>query len=166
MTPISIIFHHHADISGPEDGNIAGDINLTITSDGNYDFSLQLNNSNHFPDNVVVVVIICSSKGSAYSFATQASIGANIPTVNNNWNYSNTGNNVVIKNLWADLQAGTQYSFDAAANLDPNAIFQGVYSGLQDVQNLIKVVSEIGQEIAGGSGGGSGSNAGSGNAGP
>ena len=56
VTPTSIIYKHSLDL-GADIGNIAGPISLTITSDGSYNFSGQLNNSGKAPYTVNVVSI-------------------------------------------------------------------------------------------------------------
>jgi hypothetical protein len=141
--PTSIEVNHNINIGGPEDGNIAGSISLTITLDGSYNFSGQFNNSNHFGNDMAVVVAIESSKGSVFVFDTSGSISANFPWNNNNWNFNFTGNNATIKDVWADLQAGYSWRYDVAANIDLAGLWSNIQGLFQDVQQVVQVVGSI-----------------------
>ena len=77
VTPTSIIYNISVNL-GADTGNIAGPVSLTLTSDGSYNFSGQLNNSGLLPYNVNVVVAIASDAGTLFLYTASQQIGANI----------------------------------------------------------------------------------------
>jgi hypothetical protein len=162
VTPSSISFMHHFDLSGPQDGNIAGDVYIVMSPDGAWNFSGSLNNSNHIPNNVQIVIFIgYSDPKVGFLWNNQNGIGGNIPTVNNNWSWNNTGNYAEIKNNWAKFQTASWYKYNGTANLDINAMYQGLISGMRDVQQIEQVFGSIVHpNIGGGSGGNPGNTGG------
>ena len=123
VTPTSVIYKHSLDL-GADIGNIAGPISLSITSDGSYNFSGQLNNSGKLPYTVNVAVGIESSKGSLFLFTASKFIDANLPWDNNNASWDTPGNNATIKGVWGDLQAHTTANYQSSNSLDLSAIEQ------------------------------------------
>ena len=142
VTPTSIIYKHSLDL-GADIGNIAGPISLTITSDGSYNFSGQLNNSGKAPYTVNVAVGIESAKGSLFLFTASQSINGNDLFDNNNASWDTTGNNATIKGVWGDLQAGLNYNYQSSNSLDLAAIVSSLESAFQDVQAVITVAAAL-----------------------
>ena len=142
VTPASIIYKHSLDL-GADTGNIAGPISLTITSDGSYNFSGQLNNSGKLPYTVNVAVGIESAKGSLFLFTASQSIKGNDLIDNNNASWDTTGNNATIKGVWDDLQAQTTPNYQSSNSLDLSAIVSSLQSAFQDVQNVITVAAAL-----------------------
>jgi hypothetical protein len=63
--------------------------------------------------------------------------------ITNNWNFQFTGNNAIIRNVWADLQAGYSWRYDVAANVDIGGFVSNLIDGLKDVQQVVQVVGSI-----------------------
>ena len=142
VTPTSIIYNISVNL-GADTGNIAGPVSLTLTSDGSYNFSGQLNNSGLLPYNVNVVVAIASDAGTLFLYTASQQIGANIPTVNNSWNWENTGNNGSIKAVWADLQAGIQYDNAESNTLALDTIWNSMQSTFQGIKQIIQIIGSL-----------------------
>ena len=142
VTPTSIIYNISVNL-GADTGNIAGPVSLTLTSDGSYNFSGQLNDSGLLPYNVNVVVAIASDAGFLFLYTASQQIGANIPTVNNSWNWENTGNNGSIKAVWADLQAGIQYANAESNTLARDTIWNSMQSTFQGIKQIIQIIGSL-----------------------
>ena len=128
ITPTSIVFSHNVDLDGLDVGSITGPISATITSNGSYNFSGNLNNSAWLPYNFSVIVVLKSKSGTAFVFST-----------NNNYQWDNNGNNSTIKDVWGDLQAECTYYYKAAANVDVKTL----WNDLQTVIGYIKEAVQI-----------------------
>jgi hypothetical protein len=146
----SITYNHSVDL-GADAGHIAGPVNLTITSDGSYNFSGQLNNSGASSYTVNVIVAAVSKKGMVFTFAGSQSIGSGVVPFgllggSNNWDWNNTGNNAQIKENWADL-AGGFVRYQGTADSDMGAIWNtlvsDIQSALQDIEGALPTIEEV-----------------------
>lgn len=86
INPTSIAWNHHVDLEGLDGGSIQGPVNATITPDGSWNFTGQLNNSGWFPYNWSVLVVLKTNSGTAFTFGKSGNIGAGVPLSNNNAN--------------------------------------------------------------------------------
>ena len=84
--PVVIAFN--ANLNGPQNGNIAGSMTVTMAADGSYNFSGKMNNSNWLPDNLSVAVVVVAANGTAFTFSCSGSVDAALPWDDNNiaWN--------------------------------------------------------------------------------
>jgi hypothetical protein len=142
--PTSIVLNSNININGPENGNIAGALSLTINSDGSYVFSGHLNNSNWTPNNVIVVFVIASTRGTAFTFSVSSQIDAALPWDNNNWSWNKTGNNAAIKNSWSEFQSGYKGQGDASASLAVGPIVNSIESAISTALGVtLDVISVV-----------------------
>jgi hypothetical protein len=145
----SITYNHSVDL-GADAGHIAGPVNLTIMSDGSYNFSGRLNNNGVSSYTVNVIVAAVSTKGVVFTFAGSQSIGSGVVGGlfggSNNWNWDNTGNNAQIKENWADLVGGVvQYQGTADSDMGAiwNTLVSDIQSALQDIEGALPTIEEV-----------------------
>ncbi len=143
VTPTSISWSHEVDLEGLDVGSIRGPVGLTVTSNGNYNFTGQLNNSAYLPYNFSVLVVLKSKSGTVFSFAVTGGIGAGIPLSNNNYQWDNNGNNGTIKDLWADLEAGCSIQYRSAANTDISTLWNDIQTVIGVVEKVVAVVGSL-----------------------
>jgi hypothetical protein len=141
--PTSIELNLNVDLDGLANGNIRGSVNVTITSNGSFNFTGQLDNSSWLPYNIAVMVVLKSKSGIAFEFSVSNSIGAGVPLSNNNFNWDNNGTNSTIKDIWGDLQAGCVYYYYSGANLDLSALADAIKSAVGAIQDTVAVVGPL-----------------------
>jgi hypothetical protein len=131
-------------------GNIAGNLNLVIGSDGSYSFSGNENNSAWVPEDVTIGVLVLGADKTPYSFVVSGSVGANIFGSNNNWNWSQTGNNATLQSKWkASFGAGGYYWWwNIQASLDVPVIISGLVSAAQQVVGAVQAVVPVVEALA------------------
>jgi len=142
VEPTSIAINCNTNINGPANGNIAGSISLSMLPDGTYSFSGKENNSNWFPYDMSVAVVVVSSTGTALTFTASGNIDAGLPWDNNNWSWSNTGINSTIQAIWDDL-AGYKWYYNVSANLDVGDLLNGVLTAAKTAGTIIQTVVTV-----------------------
>ncbi len=146
VTSSEIVFNHHMNLT-PPDGVIEGPVNVTITSNGAFNYSGQLNSSCWSSDNVSVLVVLKSKSGTAFVFGENGSIGAGSGPEslgsNNNLNWGNNGTNPTIHSVWGDLQAGCSSYYDAQGNTDLAALWNQLQAAVGDVEKVVAVVGAV-----------------------
>jgi hypothetical protein len=139
----SIQIQFNTNINGPANGNIAGAITLTMSSDGLYSFSGKMNNSNWFPYDMTAGLVVVSSKGTALTFSATGTIDAALPWDNNNWTWNNTGNNSTIQSIWADLEAGYTWYYDVSASLDLGSLMNGILNAIKAAGTVVQAIVAV-----------------------
>lgn len=139
-----IVINCNTNIDGLANGNIAGSLSLTIDSDGSYVFSGKENNSSWAPYNVAVAVVVVGSDRAAYTFAAQGKVDAGLPWDNNNWNWTNNGNNAAIQSNWqTSLGPGWTWYYNISATLDVNDLLNALIQSLQTAETIAQLIYPI-----------------------
>ena len=140
--PVYVAFN--TNINGPDTGNIAGSVTLTLESDGSYSFSGQDNNSNWLPYNMSAVLVVVGKDGTGYAFAASGGIGAGLPFSNNNWNWLINGINGEVQTNWnTSIGLGWTYYYNISASLDPGILLNDLIGAVNQVASVIGTVIKV-----------------------
>jgi hypothetical protein len=146
VTPTEISVSHHCNLN-PPDGVIEGPVNATITKDGSFNFTGQLNSSCWGPYNVSLAVTLTSKSGTTFVLAENSGIGAGSGPAslgaNNNLNWDNNGTNSTIAAVWGDLQAECRGYYDANVNVNITEIWNDLQTAVGDVSKVVALVGAI-----------------------
>jgi hypothetical protein len=110
--------------------------NLTLFSDGSYNFSGHFHDSGGTSYNTELVWAVKSGAGVIYTFTHQGRVHGTFESGSRNDDWGNSGNNPALAAGWADLWAHWSWNWKAGVNLDIGPL-------LDDVKNALGVAGAI-----------------------
>lgn len=115
---------------------VGGWANLTLFSDGSYNFSGHFHDSGATSYNTALVWAVKSGAGTIYTFVHQGRVHGTFESGSRDDDWNNSGNNPALAAGWADLWAHWSWRWQAAVNLDIGPL-------LDDVKNALGVAGAI-----------------------
>ncbi len=115
---------------------VGGWTNLTLFSDGSYNFSGHFHVSGAPSYNTALVWGIKSGAGTIYTFAHQGRVHGTFEPGSRDDDWGNSGNNPALAAGWADLWANWSWRWEARVNMDLGPL-------LDDVKNAMGVAGAI-----------------------
>jgi len=120
---------------------VGGWANLTIFSDGSYNFSGHFHDSGFFGYNDSLVWAVQDSNGTVYTFTHSGSVGGTINLFSSrNDDWDNFGSNPALAAGWNALMNGWAYQWEAAVNFDLGSLFNEVLKAFSFVGAVIAIV--------------------------
>lgn len=143
--------HWHQDITLPGGVPVGGWTELTLNSDGSYEFSSHFHDSG-FPNyQVTVAFAVRGGDGVAYTFAAQGNVQGTESGFNpqRDWDQDTKGSNQALASGWTNLAGAYGWRWRADASIDINQLIQDLLNDLQQAVGVIeKVVAVVGPLVA------------------
>jgi hypothetical protein len=121
----------------------SGHSQLTIYSDGAYNFNGRFHNPDLFGYEVSLGWVVVDNSGTAFTFGTNGKMGGAVTGGSKNYEWSNAGTNPAIAAAWQGLEAGWHYSWKAHINTDMGGLIQSIIDALKAAGTIITTVIEI-----------------------
>jgi hypothetical protein len=116
---------------------VGGSAHVTLRQDGSYHFVGHFHKSSIFQFDYSVVLTVLDVDNRVYAFAHQYSFGGGV--ADDDFGYQ--GNNAAIATNWLALVPGASSRWQANAGLDLGALLNTIVQAIQDVAEVISVVS-------------------------
>jgi hypothetical protein len=122
---------------------VGGWANLSIFSDGSYNFSGQFHDSGFPSYDTGIVWVFRASNGTAFVFSDGGHVAGTIGSGSRDHFWNASGTNAAIAAAWPAIQQGWNWRWEARVSLDLGGIFSSIASLIGPVTTFITVVGPL-----------------------